>query len=101
MHGREYQVEATSLMRRCLSCGIPVDADPTTTVECHHCGCDFLDRPPRSYAEMEGIEDAVEAVSPTVQAWVSWREQVLVERWLWFLFGLGLMAVMAMLAFLP
>ena len=49
---------------------------------------------------MEGIEEVVEVTSPNLQAWTVWREQMLVERWLWFLFGLGLMAIMAMLAFL-
>ena len=100
MQSRAYLVEAAALEQRCLSCGIPVDSHPSSIEACHHCGCDFLDRPPRSYAEMEGIEEVVEVTSPNLQAWTVWREQMLVERWLWFLFGLGLMAIMAMLAFL-
>ena len=101
MPSREYQAEARVLMQRCLACGEAVDFEESLMVECDQCGCDFLDRPPRSYAEMEGIDSPVEIVSPTVHAWTTWREQMLVERWLWFLFGLGLLVVVAMLAFLP
>ncbi|MCH2162181.1 MAG: hypothetical protein MK085_09955 [Phycisphaerales bacterium] len=99
MPSKGYQLESTTLLRRCLACGTAVE-DDALQVECHDCGCDFLERPPRSYAEMEAIEEPITAVSPPLQAWSAWREQVLVERWIWFLFGVGLLVVVSMLTFL-
>ena len=99
MTSKGHQAEFTATMRRCLHCGAAADDEPLPDV-CQECGGDFLRRPPRSYAEMEGIEDTILPPSPSAQAWSAWREQMLVERWIWFLFALGLLMVIAMMAFL-
>lgn len=41
---------------RCLECGAAADNALRELLDhCHECGCDFTDRPPRSYAELEGL----------------------------------------------
>lgn len=41
---------------RCLGCGAPADHALRELLDaCHECGCDFSARPPRSYAELEGL----------------------------------------------
>jgi len=41
---------------RCLECGTTADHALRELLEhCHECGCDFAKRPPRSYAELEGL----------------------------------------------
>ena len=46
------------LRRRCVQCGLAADAiNATCGDECPRCGCDLSARPPRSYAEMEGLFD--------------------------------------------
>jgi len=41
---------------RCLGCGATADhALRELSDQCHECGCDFAARPPRSYAELEGL----------------------------------------------
>lgn len=50
---------------------------------------------------MEGIQTVHQAPSPEYRAWSEWREQTLVERWLWFLFTLGLLMTVCLAIFLP
>jgi len=41
---------------RCLECGTAADNALREMLDrCHECGCDFAERPPRSYAELEGL----------------------------------------------
>lgn len=41
---------------RCLECGATADNALRELLDrCHECGCDFAERPPRSYAELEGL----------------------------------------------
>lgn len=47
---------------------------------CATCGCDFQERPPRSYAEMEGLVDFTEA--PGAEAFGAWCRTLAFERWL-------------------
>ena len=47
---------------------------------CEGCGCDFEERPPRSYAEMEGLVDFSEA--PGSEAFGEWYRTLALERWL-------------------
>ena len=85
--------------RRCCACGYAgrdaqraldgrraqrdaVDADGGPF--CPQCGCDFAARPPRSYAEMEGLDIA--GRSPSRHADVETIESRMVERWVGFLF---------------
>ena len=45
------------LRRRCVQCGLSADAIPASQpMECPRCGCDLAERPPRSYAQMEGLD---------------------------------------------
>ena len=48
------------LARRCVACGCAVPASGSMLPSCLACGCDFQDRPPRSYAEMEGLVPVIE-----------------------------------------
>ncbi len=77
-------------IRRCVGCGFSVEAYGTYG-SCQQCGCEFDLRPPRSYFEMEGLPPEVEAEAHTSSAFEDWREQRLVERWLWFIFSAGLL----------
>lgn len=67
-------------MPRCVACGQEVAASRAMDV-CAGCGCDLADRPARSYAEMEGLVEAV--VEAALQdPFVSWRRSLTLERWL-------------------
>jgi len=80
-------------VRRCLACGYDGILLQGGNAECCElCGCDFIVRPPRSYAEMEGFGDRPISVDlPPVGG----RYRVGLERWLTFaalvLTGLGLL----------
>ena len=50
---------------------------------------------------MEGIQAIRQPPSAEYRAWSEWREQALVERWLWFLFTLGLLMTFTLAIFLP
>lgn len=56
MIGRVDAFQDRLLQRRCVACGYDRDdirsGDHT---HCPACGCDLAQRPPRSYAEMEGL----------------------------------------------
>ncbi len=47
---------------------------------CPRCGLDLEERPPRSYAEMEGLLEVHE--QPVVLRRAGWQERRLVERWI-------------------
>lgn len=85
--------------RRCLCCGSPVrDA----SICCDDCGCDFAERPPRSYAEMEGlIGEPMNTFDDTLTGMHDQpdRSARLVERWLLFIFlSMMMLVAIAMLA---
>jgi hypothetical protein len=77
--------------RQCVACGYAgrfVDRPGQT--HCPRCTCDFGERPPKSYAEMEGIDQLEPSASRRMLLSASEppaREWRLVERWLLFLFG--------------
>lgn len=79
MRLRTSVIQARHLARRCVQCGVD---HPSSSLqhECVHCGCDLVERPPRSYAEMEGLVEAVPA--PTEDPFTSWRRAATFERWL-------------------
>jgi len=62
---------------------------------CPRCGLDLDERPPRSYAEMEGLLEATER--PVVLRRTGWQERRIVERWLAVAF-LGSVIVIGMVA---
>ena len=99
MLGDVRTVDRQLLTRRCVSCGYDAAViNRTQTRRCPRCGCDLTQRPPRSYAEMEGLlgrpMPAREPEVHRLRAERSHREQ-LVDRWLVFLFlaTLGLMGI--------
>jgi hypothetical protein len=80
MRLRTASIQHRHLVPRCLDCGREQDARRTPET-CTGCGADLQDRPPRSYAEMEGL---VELELPACQPdpFVRWRQRVTLERWI-------------------
>lgn len=83
--------------RRCVSCGHNgPDLQIDDAILCPVCGCDLLERPPRSYAEMEGLTvDAPRSGSDRRRTGELWTHPTVpmarnssraLERWLLFLF---------------
>jgi hypothetical protein len=106
MVGKVKHMDHHLLRRRCVCCGydgpsIRLALQQDLAAECPQCGCDFLERPPRSYAEMEGLlGQPVTINAPLISAE---RQQRLIHRWLAFLFvtligmiALGYLAAAAM-----
>jgi hypothetical protein len=106
MLGNLRTVDRWLLTRRCVRCGydgamLNRRPEPRASAihvmpRCPRCGCDLTQRPPRSYAEMEGLlgmpaeaEDDEEIVEQQQ------RGERLVHRWLAVLFiaMLGLLAI--------
>ena len=80
MRLRTSTIQARHLARRCVQCGAAHLASAVQH-ECVHCGCDLAERPPRSYAEMEGLVE-VAARAPIEDPFTSWRRAATFERWL-------------------
>ncbi len=112
MLGRTTARRAALGLRRCCACGycghfsqLGPERAKAGGAHCPRCGCDFSSRPPRSYAEMEGLNlidpswDDLTLGSrqrPLTPGDIRLMEAKVVERWLAFLFFLAL-AVAAML----
>ena len=80
--------------RKCVACGYAgVFLERPGQSSCPRCACDFVQRPPRSYAEMEGIEESeVSRRRLThLDADPIAREWRLVARWAAFLTGVALL----------
>jgi hypothetical protein len=79
--------------RQCVACGYAgrfVERPGQT--HCPRCSCDFIERPPRSYAEMEGIDQLEPSVARRARSQSfepPAREWRIVERWLLVLFGIA------------
>lgn len=77
--------------RQCVACGYAGRfVDRAGQTHCPRCACDFAERPPKSYAEMEGIDQLEPSSRRRAMLAASEppaREWRLVERWLLFLFG--------------
>lgn len=71
-------IEPRHLLRRCVGCGLTIRDSEAGA--CPRCSVDFEERPPRSYAEMEGLLESDER--PVVLKRPAWQERRLVERWL-------------------
>jgi hypothetical protein len=99
MQGRTSNHTDKWSLRMCLSCGCtegpqqaerdeledPFDFNEDTfsvgTPSCPECGCDLAERPPMSYAEMEGLPDAPPRAS-RADAWAEALESRSIERWM-------------------
>jgi len=83
--------------RHCVACGYSGRfVDRTNQPQCPRCACDFAVRPPKSYAEMEGLDEAEPTARRRAHAGASsepTREWRLVERWLVFLFLASMLAI--------
>jgi len=106
MVGKVKPMDHHLLRRRCVCCGydgpaIRLALQRDAAADCPECGCDYHQRPPRSYAEMEGLlARPVPFTAPVISAE---RQQRLIHRWLAFLFvtligiiALGYLAAAAM-----
>lgn len=82
------------LKRRCVACGYDGALLRDRRIEqCPCCGCDLNERPPRSYAEMEGLHGQPVALH---SSFVDPKHQErVIHRWLAFLFlsMVGLLAI--------
>jgi hypothetical protein len=83
--------------RQCVACGYAGRfVERPNQANCPRCNCDFGERPPRSYAEMEGIDQLEPRAARAARARVQdppAREWRLVERWLLLLFGMAAIVV--------
>lgn len=80
------EIQTRLLRRRCVSCGYDGTLLRNGVAECcPRCACDLLARPPRSYAEMEGLIGQPIRVQPG-QPPVVRRDSRQIERWLLFAF---------------
>ena len=79
--------------------GSPDLSELAETRSCEQCGCDLAERPPMSYAAMEGFLE-VQSDEPTdADAWLEEQRIRIVERWVGTVF-LGLLAAILMIGLL-
>jgi hypothetical protein len=83
--------------RQCVACGYSGRfVDRVNQAACPRCSCDFAVRPPKSYAEMEGIDELEPRLARATRAGAfdpPQREWRLVERWLVFLFVMSVLVI--------
>lgn len=86
------------LTRRCVACGYDGSLLHAGHAECcANCGCDLKSRPPKSYAEMEGLlGQPIVLHTPLYEPRPGERHERLVHRWLAFLF-ISLLGILAIL----
>ena len=85
MRLRTSTIQRRHLEPRCVACGQAV-ASAHLVETCRACGCDLQERPARSYAEMEGLVEAVPAEAAAGDPFLAWRRSLTLERWLLTLF---------------
>ena len=77
---------------RCVACGYDGALLKAGRAErCARCGCDLLERPARSYAEMEGLLDEADSADARPRAALQEVDAVrppyqTIQRWLAFMF---------------
>lgn len=88
-------------MPRCVQCGMRTDVHSTAPSEiCHGCGCDFLARPPRTYAEMEGLHDEVDEPIVQPDGGLQDRLDAAASRWVIVLLGVAALGLAAIVGFI-
>jgi hypothetical protein len=76
-------LERRHTRRRCVQCGLAAEAISATQVdECPRCGCDLRARPPRSYADMEGLREMEGPAPAALDALARARAEAAAARWL-------------------
>jgi hypothetical protein len=90
---RLQSIDRNLFTRRCVACGYDgALLRGGTAPRCARCGCDLLERPARSYAEMEGlIGQPITIDRPRPE---HPRPERILHRWLVFLF-MALMCIIA------
>ena len=83
--------------RQCVACGYAGRfVDRPGQLHCPRCTCDFTERPPKSYAEMEGLEDADLASKRRQRSAYLEPEQRdwrMISRWAVFFCGVAIVAI--------
>lgn len=75
-------IELRHRLVRCVQCGTRSDGlDALGAERCPRCGCDLQARPPRSYAEMEGLLEPAAEPAPEPDAGVQARLDAAAARW--------------------
>lgn len=88
-------IDRNLFVRRCVSCGYDGRLLRTPSLErCPRCGEDLTRRPPRSYAEMEGLIGQPVRLAGPSRVPRDYYESRVIQRWIMFLFVvcLGLIA---------
>lgn len=86
------------LRRRCVQCGLAAEAPGREpSARCPRCGCDHAERPPRSYAEMEGLFELAEP-RPTADIVTRARADAAAGRWLAVVALVGLASMLTLAA---
>ena len=97
MHGNLRTLDRRMLVRRCVACGSEgALLHGCQSRRCARCGCDLRRRPPRSYAEMEGLLGMAAPPLPEEIGEERVQERLL-HRWLAFLF-FSLLVMVAMMS---
>ncbi|MHC4948327.1 MAG: hypothetical protein ACYTG1_08705 [Planctomycetota bacterium] len=99
MVGKVQTFDRRLLRRQCVACGYDGVLLRGGQVEyCPRCSCDLQERPPRSYAEMEGLLGHPLTIDAPLAR--QRREARFIHRWLAFLFVamLGLIAILYLTA---
>jgi hypothetical protein len=86
-----------------MQCGMRTDVQSNPSSEtCHGCGCDFLARPPRSYAELEGLLEELDETAAQSDGGLQDRLDAAASRWIIVLLGvaaIGLAAIVGLILF--
>ncbi len=90
-------LERRHLRRQCVQCGLSAEAILATNgTLCPRCGCDLVSRPPKSYAEMEGLLE-MEVAPAASDALVRVRSDAAAARWLLVLVAVAAVSIAAVL----
>ncbi len=86
-------VEMRHRLLRCMQCGTAVGPVGTSLdSHCQRCGCDWSARPPRSYAQLEGLYDDIIIPAPLPDASAQARMDAAATRWVLTLMGVVVVA---------
>lgn len=91
-HGSKERLDLHHRLVRCVRCGHrSEELLAPDTEECPSCGCNLHARPPRSYAEMEGLDQA--PALPDIDHGVQDRLDAAATRWVMLLCAVAAVAM--------